>query len=176
MLVVGLVKYMDKSAINKLHRPDEKGELNNTFFKDFSYTKYLKLLKLKRKAYIYEDEIRLFLIPTKDEVVKGSIVIPIPAECPTNVKSKEKWGNIIEKLYLDPDSRDDELEAYKKQFEDLNIGIDPDKFDFSDLYSSFSNIIIGETKDDEVKRKQKEIQEDLENRKKTLNKRMKASL
>lgn len=176
MLVAGSVTYKEKSEINKLHRPDKNGNLNSLYFKNFSFTKYLKLLMIKRKAYIYEDEIRLFLIPTKDEVIKDRIIIQIPAECPPSVKAKDKWGKIIDMLYLDPNSKDEELDSYIKQFENVNIGIDNNQFDISDLNDSFSYIKIGETKEEEKNRKEKEKNELLEKLKKKYEKGLKASI
>ena len=157
MLVAGPVTYMEKSEINKLHRRDENGFLNSPyFFKDFNFTKYLQLLMIKRKAFKYEDEIRMFLIPKKNIAAKGRLIIPIPDKCPEEVENKEKWGNIVDAIFLDPESNEEELEAYKDYFKDKNIGISIDKFDISDLYDTFSNIVIGETREEEMRRKSQE--------------------
>ncbi len=175
ILVAGPVKYMEKNEINKLHRPDDNGELGS-IFNDFNFTKYLRLLKVKRNAYKYEDEMRLFLIPKDGKVGKENLIIPIPAECPTDVIKSRRWGRIVEMLYLDPNSTDKELEDYIKHFEKTKFGLETDRFDISDIYDSFSNIIIGEKKDDEIKRKQEEMNELLEKLKKKYEKGLKVSI
>lgn len=175
ILIAGPVKYMEKSDVNSLHRPDEKGKLNQ-IFSDFNFTKYLRLLKVKREAYKYEDEIRFFLIPRNGKVNGDHLVIPIPAECPEDVAKTKRWGKIIEMLYLDPNSEDQELEDYRNYFLKTKLGLKADEFDISDIYISYSNIIIGETKEEEISRKQKEIDEQIVKYSSKLKKSMKASI
>ena len=148
MLVVGRVTYKNKGFINKLHRPDENGNLVSSYFGGFNFTKYLKLLMLKREAYKYEDEIRMFLISQEGVTIKDNLVIPVPTVCPANVKYGQKWGKIVDKIVLDPNSDETEIAKYSKELSNLGVVIN--------LYNNFLRIKIGETKKDEDKRRQKE--------------------
>ncbi len=154
VLVVGRVTYKDKGFINKLHRPDDKGKLDNAYFGNFNFTKYLKLLMLKRNAYQYEDEIRMFLVPREGVTIKDYLVVPIPSTCPADMPNSKKWGRVVDKIILDPNSKESELKDYYKRL--LNLGVDPGNYVRSDLYDGFSKIKIGETKEEELKRKIKD--------------------
>ena len=157
VLVVGRVTYKNKGFINKLHRPDEKGNSYSSYFGGFNFTKYLKLLMLKREAYKYEDEIRMFLIPKEGVTIKDNLVIPVPTVCPTNVKNGQKWGKIVDKIVLDPNSDETEIAKYSQKLS--NLGVDIDDYMRSDLYNCFSRIRIGETKEEEANRRGKEDSE-----------------
>lgn len=144
VLVVGRVTYKDKVYINKLHRPDNEGKLNSTYFDKFNFSKYLRLLLLKRNAYKYEDEIRMFLIPQDGATITDNLVIPVPTACPKDVPKNKAWENIVDKIILDPKSEAVELTDYYKKLP--NLGIKQADFIRSDLYESFSKIKIGESK------------------------------
>ncbi len=173
MLLVGRVTYMEKPMINKLHRPIN-GKLNGNYFDNFNFTKYLRLLMLKRKAYHYEDEIRFFLIPRNGVEMKKRIIIPIPTK--GDVSKTINAEKIIDKIFLDPYSNDDEVDSYFQKLSGLNFCIPKEKFDISDLNESFSIIKIGEDKETEQKRKEKEAQDALEALRKKYNRKIKASL
>ena len=154
VLVVGRVTYKNKGFINKLHRPDEKGNSYSSYFGSFNFTKYLKLLMLKREAYKYEDEIRMFLIPRRDDIINDNLVISIPTTCPADKPNRKKWGSVVDKVIFDPNSKDDELDDYYQKLS--KFGIERKNYVRSDLYDDFSTIKIGETKEEEEKRRQKE--------------------
>lgn len=163
MLVAGSVTYMDKGEINKLHRPDKEGNLNSCYFKDFNFTNYLRLLLIKRKAYVYEDEIRLFMVPKKGVDVSPNIVIPIPVKgcLDEKVPTKKRWGRILELISLDPDSKESELKEYIAELSSTNLGLEPEEVKISDLYQTCSRIIIGEDKESEQERKQSQMGKEL---------------
>lgn len=146
MLVVGQVTYKEKAYINKLHKLNDKGQLNSTYFDNFNFSKYLKLLMLKREAFKYEDEIRFFLIPQEGVILNNNLIIPIPTSCPMDIPKSNLWDEIIDKIILDPKSEDDELVEYYKKLPDF--GIEQDSFIRSDLYKGFSRITIGESEEE----------------------------
>lgn len=59
------VDYQDEVVILNMHRKREKRWMKyyNTYFAHFNLLSYIRLLSLKRDAYSYEHEVRLFLIP-----------------------------------------------------------------------------------------------------------------
>ena len=182
LLVVGRVDYMEKYSINKLHRPDKGGKLNSQFFKYFNFTKFLKLLLIKRMAFKYEDEIRLFLIPKNNVKIEDKIIIQIPIfECKdSNVPMSKKWGRIVDTIFLDPKANQDEVNKYFDKLKSAKLGIENNKIEVSNLYDSYSYIIIGEDKDAELARKEaaaeQEAKEIMEEQKRKLRKSIKASI
>lgn len=182
MLVVGRVDYMEKYSINKLHRPDEKGKLNSQFFKHFNFTKYLRLLLIKRMAFKYEDEIRMFLVPKKNVKIEDMKIIQIPmVECrDSNVPVSKKWGRVVDTIFLDPKAKPEEVKEYFNKLKSAKLKIEKDQIEVSNLYDSYSHIIIGEDKDSELARKEAEVEEEvkkiMEEQKKKLRKRIKASI
>lgn len=100
------------------------GTYYNTFFDNFDTNSFLKLLLIKRKAYEYEKETRLFFVP-KDFVSinrtsrsgKGDIM---------NIKVN--WRDIIEEIRIDKNCSEAELETIKYVCKQAGINIhDPKK-------------------------------------------------
>lgn len=119
LLFEGKVYYeLTDNQIDNLNKPGN--DFYDTFFQGFSLVKFLKLLLLKRKAYSYEDEIRLFFIPDPSQQIDpkkhdgDSIDIPI------------EWKRIIKEIKIDASCSVGELEAVKSACEsagiDLHIG------------------------------------------------------
>lgn len=118
-LYEGKVYYeLSDSQIDNLNKPGQ--DFYDTFFQSFSLSKFLKLLLLKRKAYSYEDEIRLFFVPDPSQRINSkkhdgdSIDIPVD------------WGKLIKEIKIDAACSVGELEAVKSACEasaiDLHIG------------------------------------------------------
>lgn len=56
-----------QKEINELYKRDNK--YFNEYFDNFNEEKYIRLLSIKRKAFKYEQEIRLFLVPQQKTIV-----------------------------------------------------------------------------------------------------------
>ncbi len=109
------VEYKDDKYILDLHI-EGKSKDYNKYFTSFSVDKFLKLLTLKREAYNYEQEVRLFAIP-KDytERSKGN-------------KSLYKdlaidWSKVIRKVRIDEACTDAELVSVQQAC--FSVGINP---------------------------------------------------
>ena len=69
---IGKVAYISKGIIDHLHettvgKQDKNNDDYYRYFKSFGLAQYLQLLLLKRNAYKHEEEIRIFIIPQKNE-------------------------------------------------------------------------------------------------------------
>lgn len=145
MLVVGSVRYEEKSEINKMHKRDQNGEFECPYFKNFNFRNYINLLRLKRKAFKYESEIRLFLIPKSNDNVEKDLIIHVPNICSDETVPKTKrWRKIITQVSLDPKADENELNKYKNKFAACNLGLNAEDVVHSDLLADISPIQIGE--------------------------------
>ena len=109
------VEYKDEKYILELHNKGKSKDYTK-YFTSFSFDKFLKLLTLKRDAYSYEQEVRLFAIP-KDytERSKGN-------------KSQSKdlaidWSKVIRKVRIDKGCTDAELISVQQAC--FSAGINP---------------------------------------------------
>lgn len=100
--------------IDNLNKPTS--EFYETFFKDFTLEKFLKLLLLKRKAYSYEDEIRVFLVP--DPVV----FIQSKKKDGDYIDISIDWSKVIQEIRVEASCTDGEIEAVKSAC--FSAGID----------------------------------------------------
>lgn len=112
----GLVYYdLTDNEINSIHTTS--GAYYHTFFDGFDREKFLKLLLIKRKAYEYEKETRLFIIPNnytpidiKARKRKGD-VLPVKVE----------WKEIIEEIRIDKKCSKGELVSIKCALEKAKV-------------------------------------------------------
>lgn len=141
VLIVCPVEYMNKVKINGIHHPKQDGKPKDEYFKNFDFSKYLRLLSLKRDAFEYEKEIRFFLIP-KNQNSSFSNLIRINNESPKTSKD-HKQGKILDKVILDYMSKEDEIKVFRRDIKDL--GLDNESIVCSDLMAPFDDIKIGET-------------------------------
>lgn len=95
---------------------DKSGSLfHDTFFDSFSKEKFLKLLLIKRVAYSYEDETRIFIVPNEGEIIEknraqgGHVDVPVT------------WNKIIQGIRIDSTCTKGELESIKFACEKANI-------------------------------------------------------
>ena len=105
--------------INELHK--KKNPKYNLFFKDFSDEKFMELLLIKRKAFEYESEIRLFMVPQEREEIFTVPGIDVHNVCSV-VFSKATMSKMIEKINIDPSCSIIEYEMIKS----LTMKIFPD--------------------------------------------------
>lgn len=119
----GTVFYdLNDQEIDRLNSPS--GAYYDTFFDKFDTQSFLKLLLIKRRAYEYEKETRLFFVPKIYESInrvtrsgKGDVM---------NVKVK--WQDIIEEIKIDKNCSEAELEMILHVCKEAQINIhDPKK-------------------------------------------------
>lgn len=63
---------LSSKEINTLHLP--KNPYYHEFFDDFDDMQYVKLMSLKRRAFSYENEYRIFMIPKNHKAVESLII------------------------------------------------------------------------------------------------------
>ena len=127
-----LINYQNEKYILDLHKRTSPNYAK--YFESFSLEKYLDLLSLKRDAYKYEEEVRLFVIPYESgqrHSHKNAIHLDIDIE----------WKNVIRKVRIDKKCTEAELNALKLFCH--HAGIQP--------------IINGEQNNDVKSKSQKEI-------------------
>lgn len=113
----GIVYYdlSDEEIDNEIHSAN--GAYYHTFFDGFDREKFLKLLLIKRKAYEYEKETRLFIVPdafspinTRTRKGKGETIQVVV-----------DWKDIIEEIRIDKKCSDGEKASIKYALEKAGI-------------------------------------------------------
>lgn len=107
--------YKSENFIMELHK--KNGPHYKDYFKDFTLNSFLKLLTLKREAYTYEQELRLFLIPQNNTRKRNN-----------SKKAQYKdiaidWKEVINKVRIDKNCSDAELVSIQKAC--FSVGINP---------------------------------------------------
>lgn len=115
-LYEGMMFYdFTNEEITSLHIPTSP--YYETFFEDFCIEKFLKLLLIKRKAYEYEKEIRLFWVP--DEYCGINTNMRKGKGCSLNIIID--WNSIIEEIRVDKCCSKGEMEALYLACEKANL-------------------------------------------------------
>lgn len=109
------VKYKEEKFILELHNKN-KSKAYEAYFSSFSLKKFLKLLTLKRNAYKYENEIRLFAIP------KGNASRSIGNDSQSKDLAID-WSKVIRKVRIDEACTDAELISIQQAC--FSAGINP---------------------------------------------------
>lgn len=120
--------------INKLHI--SSGPNYNKYFSDMNEEKFLHLLLIKRKAFKYESEIRLFVLPEHREHIythEGMQVIMHINFC------KEQLEKMIKSISIDPSCSDIECDMIKTRIGQLFPNIKCEK---NGLYKTKPRLII----------------------------------
>lgn len=108
------VTYKSEEFILKLHKKNNKNR--NVYFSKFTLDSFLKLLSLKREAYSYEQEVRLFIIP---KIVKKRN----RGKKTQHEDIKIEWDKIINKVRVDKKCSDAELASIRQAC--FFVGINP---------------------------------------------------
>lgn len=109
------VDYKDERYILDLHK--KRSKYYSKYFSHFSFKNFIDLLTLKREAYTYEQEVRLFAIPdmtisTRNKWKKArSLDIPID------------WKKVIKNVRIDKNCSAGELKAIQQAC--YTVGINP---------------------------------------------------
>lgn len=114
----GTVFYdLSDQEIKALNTPS--GAYYNTFFESFDMESFLKLLLIKRKAYEYEKETRLFFVPKDYQEIDRSV----RSGNGDVMYVKVNWKDIIEEIQIDKKCSKAELETIKFVCKQAGINI-----------------------------------------------------
>lgn len=109
-----LIVYKPESVIINLHK--RRTPYYKKYFTSFTLDSFLNLLSLKRDAYTYEQELRLFVIPTnggnRNNYKKAQ-----------HQDLKIDWKNVISKVRIDKNCSDAELVSIQRAC--ISVGINP---------------------------------------------------
>lgn len=112
-----LVEYTSEYEILNLHKKkDKKYNKYNKYFKPFTIKSFLELLSLKRNAYTYEQELRLFMFKN------GSGKRNISSKA-SNVDFNIKWKSVIKKIRIDKNCSEAELIAVQRACFSVGINL-----------------------------------------------------
>ena len=106
---------MSDVEINTIHITS--GAYYQTFFDAFDREKFLKLLLIKRKAYEYEKETRLFIVPNAFFPIK----IRTHKGKGETIQVKMDWKDIIEEIRIDKKCSDGEKTSIKYALDKAGI-------------------------------------------------------
>ena len=108
------IEYKHEKVILDLHK--KRKAYYNEFFSSFTLESFLNLLSLKRDAYTYEQELRLFVIPMnggkRNKCKKAQ-----------HLDLKIKWSDVISKVRIDKKCSDAELVSIQRAC--ISVGINP---------------------------------------------------
>lgn len=109
-----LVEYTSEYEILNLHKIKYKNY--SKYFKPFTIKSFLELLSLKRNAYTYEQELRLFMFKN------GSGKRNISSKA-SNVDFNIKWKSVIKKIRIDKNCSEAELIAVQRACFSVGINL-----------------------------------------------------
>lgn len=116
-----------QKEINELYKRDNK--YFNEYFDNFNEEKYIRLLSVKRKAFKYEQEIRLFLVPQQKAIVPNENLLRIGIDIssfirftyePLHRKYKEESDEEYKKIV---DRYEGQKESIRKQLKHFDSKI-----------------------------------------------------
>lgn len=99
------VEYLSEYDILNLHAKGSK--YYNKYFTPFTLNSFLELLSLKREAYSYEEELRLFMLPQNEDKSKYNDRHGYKDACYKGINID--WKRIIKKIRIDKKCSDGEL-------------------------------------------------------------------
>ena len=109
-----LIVYKPENIIMNLHK--KRKPYYKKYFCPFTLDSFLNLLSLKRDAYTYEQELRLFVIPTNGGTRNN-------CKKAQYRDLKIKWSDIISKVRIDKNCSDAELVSIQRAC--ISVGINP---------------------------------------------------
>lgn len=108
------IEYIPENVILDLHK--KRKPYYKKYFTPFTLDSYLRLLSLKRNAYAYEKELRLFIIPHNGKLRnKGKKAQAMDI--------KIEWKNVIKRVRVDKKCSDAELASIQRAC--FSVGINP---------------------------------------------------
>lgn len=94
----------------------QKNPLYSRYFRNFSLDKFLNLLLIKRKAFDYEQEVRMFLVDEDEEVIGGEFGLDYNEQRFLGF-TPESMKQMIKSISVDPICDDTEYEMIKTSIE-----------------------------------------------------------
>ena len=134
-VVFGKVNYgYTTNKINKIHKPESRAQYEK-YFSDFTEDSFLKLLLIKRKAFEYESEVRMFIVPHFHQPINPDrdFAKYVFRFSPKVMKS------MIKQISIDPSCTELETENIKAKIESLGYTCSQNP-----LYKEKDRIVIGE--------------------------------
>lgn len=111
-----LIEYKPENVILDLHKNKKRNPYYKEYFGSFTLDSFLNLLSLKRDAYAYEQELRLFVIPMnggeRNKCKKAQ-----------HQDLKINWSDVISKVRIDKMCSDAELASIQRAC--ISVGINP---------------------------------------------------
>ena len=108
--------YKPENEIMNLHKKREP--YYKEYFNSFTFDSFLKLLSLKRDAYTYEQELRLFVIPNNGGSGRRN-----KFKKADHKDIRINWSNVISKVRIDKKCSDAELVSIQRAC--FSVGINP---------------------------------------------------
>lgn len=108
------------------------------YFSEFNEEKFLHLLLIKRKAFQYESEIRLFVLPKSRDLISTSNDIKLKHSLIIEFQKKQ-LEKIVSSISIDPSCNDIECDMIKTKIEELFPDIKCTK---NNLYKEKPRLII----------------------------------
>ena len=108
------IVYLNENVILKLH--DKDNQYYKKYFSNFTLNSFLNLLSLKRDAFTYEQEIRLFIIPDKQGKRNSN-------KKADSEDVKIDWSKVIIRVRVDKKCSDAELTTIQRAC--FKVGINP---------------------------------------------------
>ena len=137
-IVVSNVNYtLTEKTIKALHEKTSK--YHNQYFSNFSDDKFINLMLIKRKAFDYEKEIRVFILPTQETSKEVLHVFE-------NIERLNIKGDyiiltsLVKSIIISPNCTPLEREMIEKKIEEITNGAI--KCRQSSLYKSFDTIRV----------------------------------
>jgi len=110
-----IVNYKSENYISNLHL---KSSIHyNKYFAAFNFEKFIDLLVLKREAYTYEKEVRLFIIPDMTNGTRNKW------KNATTHNMHIEWSKVIKNVRIDKNCSNGEIKAIQQAC--FNVGIEP---------------------------------------------------
>jgi len=109
------VEYKDERYILELHKKRSKNY--SKYFGSFTFDKFIELLTLKREAYTYEQEVRLFVIPDMTVSTRNKWKKALSRDMPID------WRKVIKSVRIDKNCSAGELKAIEQAC--FSVGITP---------------------------------------------------
>lgn len=122
--------------INKLHTASNPNY--SKYFLDINEEKFLQLLLIKRKAFQYESEIRLFILPKLRDNIYSDTDLQVSHKLKIQFK-KEQLESMIKSISIDPSCSDIECDMIKTKIGEIFPNI---KCTQNGLYKTKPRLII----------------------------------
>lgn len=114
-----IYNYSDDEIVN-LHKKDTNR--HDILFNNFKLDNYLNLLRIKRKAFDYENEYRFFIIPQNQATVTDQyLYVPVA------------WDKVVEEIKIEENNNEQTKDSFKNFLKTNAINIELQEFDLNKM-------------------------------------------